>query len=81
MNFAIVLHFLAGFVLTAPQQQRVVGDIRPFKKVPTDFTGCFEPDVIPLLPPVSGPIGGIHWHNDMLFSPPLQDATKWRELH
>ncbi|KID66190.1 hypothetical protein MBR_09401, partial [Metarhizium brunneum ARSEF 3297] len=77
----MALHFLAGVVLTAPQQQRVAGDIRPFKKVPTDFTGCFEPDVIPLLPPVSGPIGGKHWQNDMLFSPPLQDATKWRELH
>lgn len=55
MNFVIVLHFLAGVVLTAPQQQRVGGDIKPFKKVTTDFTHCLITDDGPFHPPTPIP--------------------------
>ncbi|KID82167.1 hypothetical protein MGU_10518 [Metarhizium guizhouense ARSEF 977] len=55
MIFVIALHFLAGVVLTAPQQQSVRGGIKPFKEVPTDFTHCWIKNVAIMLPPTSIP--------------------------
>ncbi|KID88400.1 hypothetical protein MAJ_11057, partial [Metarhizium majus ARSEF 297] len=49
MKSIIVLHFLAGVVLTAPQPRQVARDVKPFHEVPTDFTGCFQNDN-PFLP-------------------------------